>query len=65
MSFRVNSGNGVGVVVSAGWTRLELRNEYHFSKENVFATHSSDIVPKGSPLKVRKLKTIPSWMMSG
>ena len=36
--------------------KAALKNRHHFSKERVFARHSSHIVPIGSPLAVWNVK---------
>ena len=53
-SFRYSKGTGILVVDSVA--KFYAGNSFYFSKDTLVATHSSFILPKGSPLLVSKYK---------
>ena len=46
--------NRSAVMVARRGVDRMLGNDYHASKENLFMTRISHILPKGSPIKVRR-----------
>ena len=56
ISFRLDRGHAVGLTIAT--RRLEAPDLRHYSKNIIFARHTSIILPKGSPLVVWKLKMV-------